>query len=208
VAEGALWGFIALSTVLLIMRVSGFFYFGPFAGFGKQTLVLGFLWGIGFLLVGFVEEYGFRGYMQYTLTSGLGFWPALLITSAVFLLAHTGNKGETVIGLASVFFAGVLLAVALWRTGSLWFSIGIHLGWDWAQSFFYGVPDSGLVTKGHLFEGTAHGPAWLSGGATGPEGSLFALLVQLAIIPVLIWRFRTVQYPDQQSLPKQPAAMI
>jgi uncharacterized protein len=190
------------------MHVSGVFSYGSFAGFGTQTFYYAALWGVGFLLVGFAEEFGFRGYVQYTLTSGITFWPAMLITSALFLLAHTGNPGETPIGLAAVFAAGLLLAVALWRTGALWFSIGIHLGWDWGQSFFYGVPDSGLVTKGHLFEGQSHGAAWLSGGATGPEGSLFALLVELAFIPLILWRFKSVKYPHPQSLPKQPGARI
>src|SRR5262249_54537109 len=145
---------------------------------------------------------------QYTLTSGISFWPAALMTSVLFLLAHMGNNGETAVGLSAVFLAGILLCTALWRSGSLWFSVGIHLGWDWAQSFFYGVPDSGLVTRGHLFEGQAHGPAWLSGGATGPEGSLFALLIELALIPLILWRFRSIRYPDPESLPKQPTALI
>src|SRR5579862_8484449 len=207
-AEGTLWGFAALSCLLLMMHASGVFSYGSFAGFGKQTFYYAVLWGVCFLMVGFAEEFGFRGYMQYTLTSGLTFWPAALFTSAIFLLAHTGNQGETPVGLAAVFAAGMLLAVGLWRTGALWFSIGIHLGWDWAQSFFYGVPDSGLLTKGHLLEGQSHGAAWLSGGATGPEGSVFALLVELALIPLIIWRFRSLQYPDRQSLPKQPGALI
>lgn len=207
-AEGALWGFAGLSCLLFAMHVFGVFSYGRFEGFGKQTLYYGALWGLCFLLVGFAEEFGFRGYIQYTLTSGITFWPAVLITSTIFLLAHTGNQGETPVGLAQVFTAGVLLAVGLWRTGALWFSMGIHLGWDWGQSFFYGVPDSGLVTRGHMFEGQAHGAAWLSGGATGPEGSLFALLVVLVFIPLVIWRFGSVKYPDPKSLGKQPGALI
>jgi len=208
VAEGVLWGFAGLSCLLLMMHALGVFSYGALAGFGRHTFYYGALWGVCFLLVGFAEEFGFRGYLQYTLTSGITFWPAVLTTSILFLLAHTGNPGETPIGLAAVFAAGLLLAVALWRTGALWFSIGMHLGWDWGQSFFYGVPDSGLVTKGHLFEGRSHGVAWLSGGATGPEGSLFALLVELAFIPLILWRFKAVKYPDRQSLPKQPGALI
>ena len=207
-AEGAVWGFAGLSLLLLGMHSFGVFSYGAFAGFTRQTFYYAALWGIAFLLVGVAEEFGFRGYIQYTLTSGITFWPAALLTSTLFLLGHMGNPGVTKVGLAAVFMAGILLSVALWRTGALWFSIGIHLGWDWAQSFFYGVPDSGLVTKGHLFEGQAHGTAWLSGGATGPEGSVFALLVETAFIPLILWRFRTVRYPDPQTLPKQPAASL
>ncbi|HTZ95798.1 MAG TPA: CPBP family intramembrane glutamic endopeptidase [Terriglobales bacterium] len=207
-AEGTLWGFTGLSCLLLLMHAFGVFSYGRFTGFGTQTLYYGLLWGICFLLVGFAEEFGFRGYIQYTLTSGISFWPAALVTSGIFLLAHTGNQGETPVGLAQVFMAGFLLVVALRRTGALWFSMGIHLGWDWGQSFFYGVPDSGLITRGHMFEGQSHGAAWLSGGTTGPEGSLFALLVELAFVPLILWRFRSAKYPDPASLPKRPGAVI
>lgn len=207
-AEGSLWGFAGMSCLLLLMHTAGVFSYGRFEGLGGQTLYYGLLWGICFILVGFAEEFGFRGYIQYTLTSGISFWPAALLTSGIFLLAHTGNRGETPVGLAAVFMAGFLLVVALRRTGALWFSIGIHLGWDWGQSFFYGVPDSGLITRGHLFEGQAHGVAWLSGGATGPEGSLFALLVELAFVPLILWRFRSSNYPDRQSLPRRPGSVI
>jgi uncharacterized protein len=130
------------------------------------------------------------------------------VSSLLFLLAHTGNQGEAPVGLTALFTAGVVLAVALRRTGALWFSIGMHLGWDWGQSFFYGVPDSGLLTKGHLFGGQPHGAEWLTGGATGPEGSLFALLIELVFIPLIVWRFRAVKYPDRQSFPKRPGSLI
>lgn len=207
-AEGTIWGFAGLSCLLLLMHASGVFSYGRFEGLSAQTLYYALLWGICFVLVGFAEEFGFRGYIQYTLTSGIRFWPAALATSGLFLLAHTGNQGETPVGLGAVFMAGFLLVVALRRTGALWFSIGIHLGWDWGQSFFYGVPDSGVVTRGHLFEGQAHGTAWLSGGATGPEGSLFALLVELAFVPLILWRFRTAKYPDSASLAKRSGSVI
>lgn len=207
-AEGTLWGFAGLSCLLLLMHAFGVFSYGRFEGFGTKTLYYGLLWGVCFALVGFAEEFGFRGYIQYTLTSGITFWPAALVTSGIFLLAHTDNKGETPVGLAQVFMAGFLLVVALRRTGALWFSIGIHLGWDWGQSFFYGVPDSGLITNGHLFEGQSHGAAWLSGGTTGPEGSLFALLVVLVLVPLILWRFPNAKYPDTASLAKRPGAVI
>jgi hypothetical protein len=64
------------------------------------------------------------------------------------------------------------------RTGNLWFAVGMHASWDWAQSFFYGVPDSGVVEPGHFLQARLHGPVWMTGGSVGPEGSvlLFALI--------------------------------
>ena len=47
--------------------------------------------------------------------------------------------------------------------------------WDWAQSFLFGVPDSGTLATGRLFATHAVGKPWLSGGIDGPEGSVLGL---------------------------------
>ncbi|MGB8675474.1 MAG: hypothetical protein WCD27_14070, partial [Candidatus Acidiferrales bacterium] len=70
---------------------------------------------------------------------------------------------------------GVLAAFSLFRTGTIWFAIGMHAAWDWAETYFYGVPDSGLIAQGHLFNSSSHGARWLTGGTVGPEGSCIAL---------------------------------
>jgi hypothetical protein len=74
--------------------------------------------------------------------------------------------------------------LSLWRTGSLWWAIGFHTSWDWAQSFLYGVPDSGLIAQYHLLATHPVGKPILSGGSTGPEGSIFivAILVLISLI--------------------------
>lgn len=206
--EGALWGFAALSLLLVVMRLSHVFWFGQAHFDGRQTLYYAVMWGIGFLMVGFAEEYMFRGYVQYTLTSGMGFWGATVITSLLFFFAHTGNPGENWAGLVDVFLAGFVFAVMLWRTGNLWFGVGFHLAWDWAQSFFYGVPDSGQITKGHLFEGQSHGWVLLSGGTVGPEGSIFSAVIEIVLILLVLWRFKKPLYPETQFLERQPGALI
>ena len=196
--EGCLWGFASLSLLLVFLRLSGAFYFGEVANHGTELLKFGVLWGIGFLLVGFFEEYAFRGYLQYTLTTGLGFWGTTILLSGLFTYAHTGNAGETTIGLIDVFLAGVVLALMLQRTGNLWFPIGFHAAWDWAQSFFYGVADSGLQTKGTLLSPhiPTNKPDWLTGGTVGPEGSVLSALMELFLIALILWRFRKVKYPE------------
>ncbi len=60
-------------------------------------------------------------------------------------------------------------------------AVGMHAGWDWAQSYFYGVPDSGTLTTGHLLNSDYHGPEWLSGGSAGPEGSVLVLVLLIAM---------------------------
>ena len=163
-----------------ILWRAGPLVFDGMAGSGVLTLSFGFAWGFVFLLVGFFEESLLRGYLQHTLTRGIGFWWSALSLSVVFALGHTTNNGESVQGIVEVGLAGILFCLSLWYTKSLWWAVGFHTGWDWGQSYFYGTPDSGLVTRGHLLSSHAAGnPLW-SGGTAGPEGSL--LVVPLVML--------------------------
>jgi hypothetical protein len=65
--------------------------------------------------------------------------------------------------------------------------MGCHAGWDFAQSFIFGVPDSGTMIAGHILQPTFHGPDWLTGGTVGPEGSVLAIVMPIALV-VLSWR--------------------
>jgi len=73
----------------------------------------------------------------------------------------------------------------VWRTGALWWALGYHAAWDWAQSFLFGVADSGLMTPGALMSAHPAGPAWLSGGATGPEGSALMFAIVAASVGLI-----------------------
>jgi hypothetical protein len=53
----------------------------------------------------------------------------------------------------------------------------MHAAWNWGETYFYSVPDSGMVAKGHLLNSSFHGPDWLTGGTVGPEASVFAFVV-------------------------------
>jgi len=197
--EGILWGFGALSILLVMLRLSGAFYFGSVALNMHDGLYYGAMWGIAFLMVGFFEEYMFRGYVQYTLTTRIGFWPTSILLSFLFAFVHKFNPGETWIGLVDVFLAGLVLAAMLLRTGNLWLPVGFHLGWDWAESYFYGVADSGMQAKGALLHPSI--PAarawWITGGTVGPEGSVFSCIVEVLLIVFIMWRFRENRYPAQ-----------
>jgi len=134
--------------------------------------------------VAFFEEFLFRGYAQFTLTRGIGFWPAALALSCGFGLSHLKNLQEHWPGLVAAAFIGLFFCLTLRRTGNLWFAVAFHAAWDWGETFFYSVPDSGISSPGHLLSSDLHGAAWRSGGSTGPEGSVFCFLV-IALVWVL-----------------------
>ena len=186
--QGIVWGFVMITGIILLIRLLGGFSFGELALRGPALLGYAALWGLVFLCVGFAEEFLFRGYTQFTVASGIGFWPAATVLSAAFGAVHLGNRGEDVMGALSVFVIGMFFCLTLRRTGNLWFAVGLHASLDWGETFLFSVPDSGIVAPGHLLNSSFHGPAWLTGGTVGPEGSVMAFVV-LALAAAIFSQF-------------------
>lgn len=132
-----------------------------------------------FALAAAGEEALFRGYPFQALVTGIGAWPATLLSSALFSLAHVPNPEVGTLALVNIFLAGVLLALAYLRTRSLWFATGVHLGWNWTMASLLDFPVSGWVRDTPLYEVVERGPTLLTGGAFGPEAGLAATAVLL-----------------------------
>jgi membrane protease YdiL (CAAX protease family) len=175
--QGVLWGLVFETAGMLIISALGGFSFGNLALSGAALVKYAILWAIGFVMVGIAEEFTFRGYTQFTLTTGIGFWPSAVLLSAAFGAVHLGNSGEGWVGALSVALFGLFACLTLKRTGNLWFAIGFHAATDYAETFIFSTPDSGLLAKGHLLNSSFHGPRWLTGGTIGPEGSLIDFVV-------------------------------
>jgi uncharacterized protein len=117
---------------------------------------------------------------------GSGFWCAAWVTSTLFGFGHVANPGEAGIGVFAAAFIGFVFCVSVRVTGSAWWAIGCHAGWDWGETYFYGTADSGLTPHGSFLVSTPAGnPLW-SGGAVGPEGSLLVVGVVLLILAVVL----------------------
>ncbi|HWE85461.1 MAG TPA: CPBP family intramembrane glutamic endopeptidase [Terracidiphilus sp.] len=134
--------------------------------------------------------------------SQAGLWQAAWVTSTLFGAIHTGNRGENWIGIFAAAGIGFVFCVSVKVTGSVWWAIGCHAAWDWAETYFYGTPDSGMIAKGHLMTATSSGPAIWSGGLDGPEGSLLVIPIMLLILLVLV-----VQYGRRRQA-EAPGAMM
>ena len=200
---GLAWGITCLTPLILILWKGGFLVFDNRLLFGSDIVRYGLCWIAVFFAVGVLEEYFTRGYLQYTLTRGLtglfqsifktrhssalGFWTSAVIFSVLFGAAHGSNPGESPIGLFTASLASMMFCLTLWRTGSLWWAIGFHTSWDWAQSFLYGVADSGTIAQHRFLATHPVGKAILSGGATGPEGSVFILAIIALIVAIILF---------------------
>ena len=191
---GAGWGFAGISLLLGAMYGMRLFDMGYLAMHGARIVKFAVFWAVFFLLVGFFEEFLLRGYSQFTLTRAIGFWPSAVVLSAVFGLIHLQNAGEQWPGLLAAAVIGLFFCLTLRRTGSLWFAVGFHMAWDWGETFFYSVPDSGTMFPGHLLKSSFHGPRWLTGGMVGPEGSALCFVV-IGVVWVMFARvYREVKY--------------
>jgi uncharacterized protein len=188
-AIGGAWGLALISAVIGGIALFHGYDFGGLALTGAAIAEYGFAWFVGFILVGLFEEFTFRGYTQYTLASGVGFWPAAILLSAAFGSAHLTNPGEGWIGALQVFQVAMFFCLTLRLTGNLWFAIGAHATFDWGETFLYSVPNSGLVATGHLSASSLHGASWLTGGTVGPEGSVICFICVFMAIVTFWWRY-------------------
>jgi len=145
------------------------------------------------LFAAMLEEVLFRGFLFQRLLDGIGVWGAQIALALLFAVAHWSNpgmEGATKLWASiDIGLGAVLLGLAYLRTRSLALPIGLHLGWNWTQGHVLGFGVSGFDHNGWLrpiFEGNA---TWLTGGAFGPEASVFGVVADLAMI-VLLWRWK------------------
>jgi membrane protease YdiL (CAAX protease family) len=190
---GALSGFLTISGTLLAMFLLHGFRIVGFALHGTAILSSVGAWGIAFLVAGLCEEFLCRGYIQYTLASGIGFWPAALVMSGMFAFGHSFNANETGVGVIATGLIALLLCLFLRRTGNLWCAVGFHAAYDWGQTL-YGVPDSGILAYHSVFSSALSGPRWLTGGIAGPEGSFLTPIVLVIVALIFSRYYRTGRY--------------
>jgi membrane protease YdiL (CAAX protease family) len=194
--QGFLIGLIEISALIALIAVFGGYSFGTLALHGSDILRWGIVWAIFFVFVGFFEEFLFRGYTQFTLADGIGFWPAAILLSGSFGYVHLKNPGEGPIGAAAVVMIGLVFALTLRRTGNLWLAVAWHASFDFGETFLFSVPSSGMMFDGHLSNASLHGAKWLTGGTVGPEGSVFSFLA-MAILALVVNKL----YPAKSSNP-------
>jgi hypothetical protein len=215
----ALWGAVFLMT--------GFFEEGGFRCYLQFTLTRGinFWWALGAVAVVCVDlllrakGQGVWGVyaiallglipcliLQVKRVPTAPFWQAAWVTSTLFGFIHTGNNGENWIGIFAAGAIGFVFCVSVRVTGSAWWAIGCHAAWDWAETYFYGTADSGMVASGHYLTTSPVGNVLWSGGADGPEGSLLVLpiilLLLLALLAIYGRRWAAASRPPSSGLPQ------
>ena len=180
-ATGIAVGVAAFAASIAILAL-----LGVYRVFGIGALLPVVLALLMAIASGTIEEIVFRGVVFRLIEEWGGTWTALAVSSLLFGLGHLVNPHATALGaIAIVFEGGILLAGAYVLTRRLWLPIGVHAGWNFAEAGIFGVPTSGAPTHGFL-RGELTGPEWLSGGVFGPEASIVAVLVCVAVGTTLL----------------------
>jgi len=156
-----------------------------------------------FVLVGYQEELLSRGYHLQNLIDGSGLRWALFLSSAIFAVLHLANPASGVASTVGLLAAGYFLAYGWLRTGRLWLSIGLHIGWNFFEGTIFGFQVSGLEPFA-LMRHSPVGPAWATGGAFGPEAG--AIMLPAYFVGVLLILTYTRKRRPFSGSPKSESA--
>ncbi|MFB4308378.1 lysostaphin resistance A-like protein [Actinomadura sp. GTD37] len=181
------WGTL-LGVALFGAVIANIAFFGDYTinGLGSPGNAVGLL-GI---MVGaaVTEELVFRGVLFRNVEHWTGTWIALVLTGSLFGLIHLLNANATLWGaIAIAIEAGGMLTAAYIATRKLWVPIGLHFGWNIAASAIFSTKVSGSNTPEGLLDATMSGPAPVTGGDFGPEGSVYAVVFGVVATAVFMW---------------------
>ncbi len=181
---------LALGAALMLVPAL-VLYLGGWVQWVVQPMEARALWMItGTIVAGAVaEEFLFRGFIFGRLRGSLGDWPAQLILAAYFLLTHMANPemegAAKVLAMTNIFLASIVFGLTVIRTKSLVMATAMHTAANWVQGVLLGFAVSGHGQTNILQPTFATGPAWLTGGGFGLEGSLPGLVAVIVLIFVL-----------------------
>ena len=188
--KGMLAGLPVVGFVEGAMILTGSMQVHGLAISGTTLLWSALLWLGANVLVGLNEEYLFRGYALRVLWRGAGFWPAAVITTAIFAGLHMSKPHENAIDIGMIFILGLALCLSVQRTGTLWWAVGWHAAFDFGQFFLIGTHNGGQEPVGHLLAVTFDGRALLNGGELGTEASVFMVPAAIATFIYITWFLR------------------
>jgi membrane protease YdiL (CAAX protease family) len=136
------------------------------------------------------EEVLCRGYVLTVMRERIGTRGAVGATSLAFGLLHVSNPGWTIASVGIVALAGIFLAAVRVVYDSLYAAWAAHVAWNWVMAVPLHAPVSGLRFEAPDYRTVSAGPAWITGGAWGPEGGVAAVLGMMAGLAYLYTRRR------------------
>ena len=153
------------------------------------------------VMVALAEESLVRGFvLGHMLDVGMNKFLALVLSSLIFAAMHLGNPGMTGISFVNIALAGVLLGAAYIYTRNLWFSISLHLFWNWIQGPLLGYEVSGTTNSSTLLTLNLSDNTLMNGGNFGFEASLPCTILMLVAIACIIYQFENNKKPYEKTI--------
>lgn len=183
-AGTALWGLVAgigLNLCCAVVPIVHGDYSLVYSGFHLLFLIAAFA---AVLLQSAAEELLFRGYVMGALRERYGPVFAVLVNPLLFMLAHTANDGVTPVSLLTAYVFGFCLSILMYSSGSIWFVILAHTGWNYTQNLLLGLPNSGLIVSQSVFR--------LNPGAVSSLWYDTAFGLEGGITPIILWPLLTI----------------
>jgi uncharacterized protein len=141
------------------------------------------------IAVALAEELVFRGYVLNNLMQSMKPQAALLLSAILFAILHSLNPNFNLTAFLNILLAGLLLGINYIFTRNLWFSIMLHLSWNFVQGPVLGFKVSGFELP-TLLQQNLRGSILLTGGEFGLEASWLTTIVFGIMIPVLYLLFQ------------------
>lgn len=181
-----LFGGVMIAVGVLGLTVVGVALVGGVGLEPTPSLLLPALFSlIGWSVQASAEEAVFRGWLLPVLSARRSPAFGLLLSSLLFALLHGANLGFSPVAFVNIALVGVLSGLYVLQQGSLWGVIGLHVAFNWLQGNLLGLPVSGAAFEASFLQTTVQGPALVTGGTFGLEGSLLTTLFLLVACGVV-----------------------
>lgn len=184
---GLAFGFVLFAAVTAIGQAAGGWEAKGFSPLTTKAAVMLALFAVGFLIQGGAEELMFRGYFATSVGSRAPTPLALIVSSVIFAMFHTGNNGFNLLSWLNTFLIGLVLGAYMIKRGSIWGACAIHAMWNYAQGCVFGFPVSGSSAGYSIVDvAVRSNRSLLTGGAYGPEASISTTIVLLAALGIVL----------------------
>lgn len=144
---------------------------------------------VSFLVQASIEEIIFRGWLTSVITRRSNLIFAVLLSSLLFTLLHF-SRGQPLLVTGNILLFALFASAWSISSNNIWGVMGWHAGWNWILATGFEVPVTGINAGVPALTVSLDpaGPDILTGGAQGPEGSIFCTLFLVCGIIFFAWR--------------------
>ena len=188
--RGFLIGAVQFSLVVVLLLVTGTGSL-KFGQVNLQSLIFVLAIIPFWILQGGTEELVTRGWLFPAVSTKSNIFIGILISSALFGALHLFNPGVSILSIVNIILDGIFACFLMLKYDNMWVLAGMHGAWNFVQGNVYGIQVSGQGANASVFNYTSQTSIdWLSGGAFGAEGSIFASIVLIGCIVYLYWSLK------------------